>query len=66
MNFLIGLLLFGIVASLGQALFAMASGPDTSGRMVRSLTIRIGLSLVLFAALMLGWHFGLIQPQGMR
>lgn len=66
MNFLVGLLLLGIVVSLGQALFAMASGPDTSGRMVRSLTIRIALSLALFAALMVGWHFGLIQPHSMR
>lgn len=67
MEFVIGLLLLGIVASLGQALFAMASGdPESSARMVRSLTIRITLSLVLFAALMLGWRFGLIHPQSMH
>lgn len=67
MQFVIGLLLFGIVASLGQALFAMATGgPEASARMVRSLTIRIGLSLALFAVLMIGWHFGVIQPQSMR
>ena len=67
MPLVIGLLLFGIVASLGQALFAMATGgPESSARMVRSLTVRIALSLALFAALMLGWHFGLIQPQSMR
>jgi hypothetical protein len=67
MQFVIGLLMFGIVVSLGQALFAMANGgPEASARMVRSLTIRIGLSLALFAALMIGWHFGVIQPQSMR
>ncbi len=67
MSFLIGLLLLGIVVSLGQALFAMATGgPEASARMVRSLTIRIALSLALFAALMVGWHFGLIQPHSMR
>jgi hypothetical protein len=61
---LIAVALLGIVASLGQALFAMSSGPDNSGRVVRALTVRIALSLVLFAALMLGWYFGLIEPVG--
>ena len=58
MTFLISLLFLGIVASLGHALFAMASGPDSSGRMVRALTVRIALSLVLFAALAAGSYFG--------
>jgi hypothetical protein len=58
MTFLIALLFFGIVGSLGHALFAMASGPDASGRMVRALTLRIGLSIVLFAALAAGSYFG--------
>ena len=51
MTFLFALLFFGIVGSLGHALFSMASGPDSSGRMVRALTVRIGLSIVLFGAL---------------
>jgi len=58
----IAVVLIGIVVSLGQALFAMSSGPDNSGRVVRSLTVRIALSVVLFALLMLGHHFGLIEP----
>jgi len=36
----------------------MASGPDSSGRMVRALTIRVGLSIALFAALAAGTYFG--------
>jgi hypothetical protein len=59
---LIAVVLIGIVASLGQALFAMSSGPDHSGRVVRALTVRITLSVVLFLLLMLGYYFGLIQP----
>jgi hypothetical protein len=43
---------------MGHALFAMASGPDSSGRMVRALTFRIGLSIVLFGALAAGTYFG--------
>jgi len=62
MKVIVAILLLGVVASLGQALFAMSSGPDTSGRMVRALTWRISLSLALFAVLMLGWYFGLIEP----
>jgi hypothetical protein len=58
MTFLVTLLFLGIIGSLGHALFAMASGPASSGRMVRALTIRIGLSIVLFAALAAGTYFG--------
>ncbi len=58
MTFLISLLFLGIIGSLGHALFAMASGPDSSGRMVRALTIRVALSLVLFGALAAGTYFG--------
>ena len=63
MKVLIAITLLGIVASLGQALFAMTSGPDNSGRVVRALTVRIALSVALFAVLMLSWYFGLIEPR---
>jgi DUF2909 family protein len=59
---LIAVALIGIVASLGQALFAMSSGPNNSARVVRALTVRISLSVVLFLLLMLGYYFGLIEP----
>ena len=58
MNVLIGLLFLGIVASLVQAMFAMTAGPDASGRMVRALSIRIGLSLVVFGLMLVGLRFG--------
>jgi DUF2909 family protein len=53
-----------VVFSLGQALFAMASGPDESGRVVKALTRRIALSVLLFVALMAGWKLGWITPHG--
>jgi hypothetical protein len=62
MKVLMAVLLIGIVLSLGQALFAMSSGPDQSGRMVRALSVRVALSLLLFALVMVGAHFGLIEP----
>lgn len=51
-----------VVFSLGQALVAMSSGPDPSGKMVRALTWRISLSVLIFGALMIGWWLGLIEP----
>jgi hypothetical protein len=57
MTLLAGLLFLGIVGSLVQAMFAMTSGPDASGRMVRALSVRIGLSLVLFGVLLVGMYF---------
>jgi choline-glycine betaine transporter len=66
MKALIIVTLLGIVASLGHALFSMASGPTDSKRMVQALTVRIGLSVALFALLMISWHFGLVTPHGMN
>jgi hypothetical protein len=59
-------LLFAIVVSLGNALYHLATGKGDSARMLRSLTIRIGLSVALFAMLMLAWRMGLIAPHGMN
>jgi hypothetical protein len=57
--------LLAIVASLGQALFAMSAGPTDSKRMVRALTVRVGLSVSLFILLLIGWGTGAITPHGM-
>jgi len=62
MKFLILAILFGIVASLGTALFHMASGHGDSTKTVRALTVRISLSVALFILLMIGWYFGLLEP----
>ena len=55
--------LIAIVASLGSALFYLARGRD-SQKLVRALSIRVGLSLALFLLLMLAWYLGLIAPHG--
>jgi len=54
--------LIGIVISLAHAMFTMTSGPTDSKAMVRALTIRVGLSVALFAFLMIGWYLDLLQP----
>jgi hypothetical protein len=63
---LIAVALIAVVVSLGQALFAMSSGPQNSARVVRALTVRISVSVALFIGLMVAWHFGLIEPRGLR
>jgi hypothetical protein len=60
-------LLLSIVVSLGHALSSMASGTpglERSERMAQALTLRITLSVALFAVLLVGYHFGWIQPHG--
>jgi H+/Cl- antiporter ClcA len=55
--------LLAIIASLGSALFHLSrGGAHDSKKMARALTVRITLSLVLFALLMLAWYAGLIAP----
>ncbi len=57
--------LVAIVVSLGKAMFHLSSGPDQSQQMAKALTVRIGLSIALFALLMLGWYLGKISPHSM-
>jgi hypothetical protein len=59
------ILLVVIVYSLGSALFQLSSSKGDSDKLLRALTWRIGLSLALFALLMLAWYFGLIAPHGL-
>lgn len=48
-----------IVASLGSALFYIFRDKGGSERAVKALTLRVALSVTLFALLMLGYYFGL-------
>ena len=66
MKTLIAVALIIVVVSLGQALYAMSSGPQNSARVVRSLTVRISVSVGLFIALMIAWKLGYISPHGLN
>jgi hypothetical protein len=59
-------MLIAIVASLGSALFHLSRGKGDSKSMVRALTVRIGLSIVLFVLLMIAWYTGLISPHAVQ
>ena len=57
----------GILWSLGSALVHLSRGtPEDSAKLSRDLTVRIAVSLALFALLMLAWHFGLIAPHSLQ
>jgi len=53
-----------IVVSLGSALYHLATGKGDSNKMMRSLTVRVSLSVLLFVLIMVGWKVGLIRPHG--
>jgi len=49
-----------ILLSLFSALYFMFKDKGRSDRAVKALTLRITLSIILFALLLLGFHFGYI------
>ena len=61
---LVLLLLAGIILSLFSGLFFLNHDRGGSRRMVRALTVRITLSVILFLVLIYAWFNGLIQPHG--
>ena len=60
MRILVILFLVFIIASLGSSLFFLYKDRGGGTRMAKALTIRVGLSILLFVLLMLGYRFGLI------
>jgi hypothetical protein len=50
-----------IVASLASALVFIYRDKGGSTRALKALALRVGLSIALFAFLMLGYYFGWIQ-----
>ncbi len=65
MRIIVVLFLIAILASLGSALFYLVRDKGASDRTVKSLTVRVALSVTLFMLLMLGYYFGLIPKQGL-
>jgi len=58
-------LLLAVVASLFSGLYFVYKDKGNSNRAVISLTIRIGLSLLVFAVLMLSYKMGWIGERGL-
>lgn len=58
--------LVAIIGTLGSALFQLTRGGGDSGKMLRSLTWRVGLSVGLFLLLLIAWRMGIIHPHGLN
>jgi len=56
-----------IVFSLGEGMYFLAKddGDVNKTRVVKALTVRIVLSLLLFGLLIVGYLTGVIEPHGM-
>lgn len=54
------LMLIGVVGSLFSGLFFLYRDRGGGVRTVKALTLRIGLSIAIFALLLIGFRFGLI------
>ncbi|MDH5183503.1 MAG: twin transmembrane helix small protein [Gammaproteobacteria bacterium] len=66
MKILIVVIFIAILASLGSALFSFFKDHGDSDRTVKALTLRIGLSVGLFALIMVLAATGVIQPHGIQ
>ena len=68
MKILIALAFVGILGALATAgVFMMRDGRDgkpKSGNMMRALAVRVALSVLLFACILLAYWAGWIQPTG--
>ncbi len=65
MRILILVLLLAVLASLFSGLYFVYKDKGQSNRAVISLTIRIGLSVLVFALLMASYYFGWIGRGGL-
>ena len=55
----------GIIASLASGLYHLVNDKGDSRRTLRALTWRVGLSIGLFAFLMILIGLGVIEPHGL-
>lgn len=76
MTFVFAIAFFLILGALAAAGYFMLrssgqeAGSDTeqaakNSRMARALTIRIGVSVLLFICVLIAWKFGYIKPSGL-
>ncbi len=58
------IVLIAIVGSLGSAMFYLVRDKGEGDRTLKALTLRISLSVLLFALLFVFYGLGWIQPHG--
>lgn len=65
MRIVIIILLFAVIASLFSGLYFVYKDKGSSNRAVISLTIRVGLSVLVFVILIVSYYFGWITERGL-
>ena len=63
MKIIVVILLLVVIASLFSGLFFLFKDKGRGDRVVKALTIRVGLSITIFLILMASYYFGLIPPK---
>jgi len=63
MKIIVLLFIVFILGSLFSALYFLLKDRGRTDRVVRALTVRVLLSIALFALLMLGFYFGIITDK---
>jgi hypothetical protein len=66
MKIIIAIAFLLIIGSLASALLFMMRDKGKTNRTVYALTLRVGLSILLFMLLLIAYKFGLIQPTGIH
>lgn len=66
MKIIVAIAFILIIGSLGSALFFLMRDKGKTNRTVNALTMRVGLSVVLFILLLVAYRLGYIQPTGIR
>jgi hypothetical protein len=66
LKILIVVIFLGIIVSMASALFFLVKDKGQSTRTLNALTVRIGVSIALFALLFVLWGLGLIAPHGVQ
>ena len=64
MELIVIVMFVAVLASLAVALVFLLRSRGSSRGVVNALTVRIGLSVLLFLLLMVAWYAGLIEPHG--
>ncbi len=64
MKYVILIFFIFIIYSLASALFYMMKDGGGSKRMVKALTMRVGISIILFLVILFSFWMGWIKPAG--
>ena len=63
-KFIILFAFFIIVYSLGSALYYLLKDPSGSHRLIKALTVRVSLSILLLIFLIISFKIGWLSPHG--